>query len=183
MRPNPSIELTCPGKPGHAAQEPPKRFPPVPDWQPSIVQPLNVLIDRLRHYTDGQRDFAVFTNGTSVILPKGLSDEEAVRHATESLHKVFHAHPDMQPMNMKDGNILVRYNHDALNIVLSEVVATHWQEIEHRHQNALATDEVLITSLGHNKFDEFGMKALFGRCFMFMDAQAPKVVRVVRGAA
>ncbi len=163
--------------------EPPKRFPPVPDWKPSIAQPLDQIIDRLRYYTDGQRDFAVFTNGTAVILPNGLSDEQAVSHATESLHKVFHAHPDMQPTNMKDGNILVRYNHDALNLVLQEVATANWQEIEQKHQGALATDEVLITPLGHNKFDEYGMKALFGRCFMFMDAQAPQVVRVERSAA
>ena len=164
-------------------KEPPKRFPPVPDWQPSIVQPLDLIVDRLKCYTDGARDFAVFTNGTAVILPSGLSDEQAVSHATESLHKVFHAHPDMHPMNMKDGNVLVRYNHDALNIVLHEVSVANWHEIKQKHQGALATDEVLITPLGHNKFDELGMKALFGRCFMFMDAQAPNVIRVERSAA
>ncbi|UZE24723.1 hypothetical protein LOY67_04720 [Pseudomonas sp. B21-056] len=162
---------------------PSKRFPPVPDWQPSIAQPLDLIIDRIRHYTDGERDFAVFNNGTAVILPNGLSDEQAVSHATESLHKVFHAHPDMHPLAMKDGNILVRYNHDVLNVVLSEVTTANWQEIEQQHQRAIATDEVLITPLGHNRFDEFGMKALFGRCFMFMDAQAPKVVRIARSAA
>ena len=164
-------------------KEPPNRFPPVPDWQPSIVQPLELIIDRVKHYTDGKHDFAVFKNGTAVILPNGLSNEQAVSYATESLHKVLHAHPDMNPMNMKDGNVLVRYNHDALNVVLSVVAAANWQEIERNHQSAIATDEVLITPLGHNKFDEFGMKALFGRCFMFMDAQAPKVVRVERSAA
>jgi hypothetical protein len=44
----------------------------------------------------------------------------------------------------------------------------------------LATSGVLMTPLGANTFDEFGIKALFGRCFMFMDAQNPVVVRVVR---
>jgi hypothetical protein len=100
--------------------------------------------------------------------------------AKEALQKVFHAHPDMHPLNMKDGNILVRYNHDVANVVLNSVVAENWQEIKEQHQRALATDEVLITPLGHNKFDEFGMKALFGRCFMFMDAQVPQVIRVDR---
>lgn len=41
-------------------------------------------------------------------------------------------------------------------------------------------DEVLITPLGPNVFDDFGKMALFGRCFMFMDAQDPKVVRIER---
>ncbi len=46
--------------------------------------------------------------------------------------------------------------------------------------DALATDEVLITAQGQNKFDDFGKKALFGCCYMFMDAQVPVVVRIVR---
>jgi len=47
-------------------------------------------------------------------------------------------------------------------------------------QKALARAEVLITPLGQNKFDEFGMKALFGRCYFFMDAKKPVVMKVVR---
>lgn len=81
---------------------------------------------------------------------------------------------------MDDGNILVRYNHDVLNVVLSDFATQHFSEIDINHQRALATDEVLITSLGPNVFDEFGKKALFGRCFMFMDAQNPEVVKIVR---
>lgn len=158
----------------------PKRFPPVPDWQPSIVQSLDRIADRIRYYTNGSRDFALFQHGTCVILENDLSDEKAERFAQEVLHRVFHAHPDMNPLNMNDGNILVRYNHPAVNVVLSEVVEEHWSEIDRRHQQALATDEVLMTQLGPNRFDDFGKKALFGRCFMFMDAQSPKVVRIER---
>ena len=47
---------------------------------------------------------------------------------------------------------------------------------------ALAASEGLITPLGPNVFDEFGKKALFGRCFMFMDALRPVVARIVRRA-
>ena len=161
-------------------REPPKRFPPVPDWRPSIVQPLDRIVERVRHYTNGKRDFAVFAHGTAVLLPDGLTDAQAESHAKEALHRVFHAHADMHPMNMKDGNVMVGYNHGALNVVLSEVAAAHGQEIVEQHQRAIATDEVLLTPLGPNKFDELGMKGLFGRCFMFMDAQAPQVVRIER---
>lgn len=66
-------------------------------------------------------------------------------------------------------------------MVLSDFAKAHWTEIERNHQDALATSEVLITPLGHNKFDAFGMMALYGRCFMFMDAQKPEVVQIVRG--
>ena len=160
--------------------QPPKQFPPVPAWKPSIAQPLTKVSERIRHYTNGTRDFAVFSHGTVVILLDGLHDNEAETFAKEALRKVFHAHPDMHPLTMKDGNILVKYNHDTTNVVLDEIANENWAEIEKHHQQALATDEVIITPLGHNVFDDFGKKALFGRCFMFMDAQDPKVVKIER---
>lgn len=67
-------------------------------------------------------------------------------------------------------------------MVLKDVVEEHWAAIDRHHQDALATSEVLITPLGSNTFDDFGKKALFGQCFMFMDAQAPEVIRIVRAA-
>jgi len=124
----------------------------------------------------------VFAHGTVAILPDGLSDREAEEAALRALHDVFYAHVDMNPLEMKDGNVLVHYNHDVASVALKEVVDEHWREILQRYQEALATDELLITSLGPNKFDDVGKKALFARCYMFMDAQAPKVVRVCRKA-
>ena len=171
---------------GFKKKEPPQlppRFPPVPKWQPSIAAPLDDIIERMAHYTNRQRDFAVFKHGTCAILPSGLAQDQAIALAKQMLHKIFHAHPDMNPLAMKDGNILVQYNEPVVNIVLSEFVTRHWAEIDRKHQDALATSEVLITSAGQNKFDEFGKKALYGRCFMFMDAQGPEVVRVVRASA
>jgi hypothetical protein len=163
--------------------EPPKRFPPVPDWRPSIIQPIEQIADRIRHYTNGTKDFAIFSYGTVAILPNGLDDVKGDAYAKDALHKVFHAHPDMEPLNMKDGNILVRYSHDVVNVVLSGIIDQNWSEIEQKHMQALATDEVLITSLGSNKFDDFGKKSLFGRCFMFLDAQAPQVIKIERRTA
>lgn len=154
--------------------------PPVPEWRPSIVQPLERVIDRFTYYTDGKRDFAVFTHGTCAVLPDGLSDADAARAAVGILMQIFHYHPDMNPTPMDDGNILVRYNHPAANVVLQDVVDAHRDEIERNHQKAIAQHEVLITPLGQNVFDDFGKAALFGRCFMFMDAQSPAVVRIVR---
>jgi hypothetical protein len=159
---------------------PPPGFPPVPKWRPTIAPPLDQVIDRVSYYTDRKRDFAVFANGTCVILTSGLSDEAAVAEALTVLTKIFRFHPDMNPQPMDDGNILVQYNHPAINVVIDSFAMNHWAEIDLNHQGALAGDEVLITPLGPNKFDDFGKKALYGRCFMFMDAQEPKVVRVVR---
>ncbi len=160
--------------------EPPKRFPPIPEWQPAIAPDLQRLIERAEYYTNAKRDFAVFTHGTIAILPLGLSYEAACEHAVDALHAVFHAHPDMNPQNMDDGNILIGYNHDVANIVLSDFAMAHWAEIDAKHQLAIATDEVLITPEGPNVFDDFGKIALFGRCFMFMDALSPAVGSVVR---
>ena len=86
----------------------------------------------------------------------------------------------MNPTEMDDGNILIQYNHPAVNVVLESQTNKHWNLIDENHQRALVTDEVLITPLGNNVFDDFGKKVLFGRCFMFMDAQALEVVQIVR---
>lgn len=161
-------------------KNPPKRCPPVPDWRPAIVQPIDDLAERFKFYTDGSRDFAVFENGTVVILPSGLDDQAAQAHASQALRSVFYAHPDMNPIPMKDGNVLVQYSNDTANLVLKDIAEKNWFEIDKNHQRALATDEVLITPSGPNTFDDFGKTALFGRCYMFMDAQDPKIVRIVR---
>lgn len=158
------------------------KFPPVPDWRPQIEQPLERIVERLTYYLNGKRDFAVFRHGTCAILEDGLSDSEAQERARSILHSIFHFHPDMNPRNMDDGNVLVQYNHPAVNVVLEDLAIAHWAEIDANHQRALATSEVLITPLGQNVFDDFGKRALFGRCFMFMDAQTPKVVKLVRKA-
>ena len=155
-------------------------FPPVPAWQPSFGQPIEELIRSARKYTNGASDFAVFRNGTLSALPDGLSDLEAERHALTALSRVFHAHPDMNPLPMKDGNILIQYNHDVATVVLRDVIDAHWDEIQRRHLEALPRDEVLITPSGTNLFDDHGKAALFGRCYMFMDALEPQVVRLER---
>jgi len=137
-------------------------------------------VDRFRYYTDGQRSFVVFANGTCATVANDLSDEAAAEAATQILSSIINYHPDMTPNNMDDGNVLVRYRQPAFNVVLSDVAQAHWAEINQRHQEGLTPDEVLITPLGQNVFDDFGKKALLGRCYMFMDAQNPSVLRIER---
>ncbi len=155
-------------------------FPPVPDWEPEIKLPMDKIIDRFSYYTDGKKDFVLFTHGTCVIISDKLSDEDAEKEAIETLVKIFNYHPDMNPVSMDDGNLLVQYNHPAYNVVLDEITRKYMKTIEANHRRALARDEVLITSLGPNKFDEFGMKALFGRCYFFMDAKKPAITKIIR---
>jgi hypothetical protein len=157
------------------------QFPPVPDWAPSIPAPLERIVERFSYYTNDSKDFVVFANGTCVIVSPNLAHSEAVEEAKQTLHEIFHFHPDMKPLNMDDGNILVQYNHPAFSVVIEEELAPYLQTIKDNHQRALAKHEVLITSLGNNVFDEFGMKALFGRCYFFMDAKNPQVYRIIRG--
>ncbi|WP_447982286.1 hypothetical protein [Achromobacter kerstersii] len=140
-------------------------------------------MDRTHTYCNGLRDFAVFREGTISILPDGLSDTGAEAHALAALRSVFHAHIDMNPVAMRDGNIVVHYNHDVATVVLRELVDDHWAEIQTRHLDALATDEVLITGAGPNVFDDQGKAALFGRCYMFMDSVDPQVIRIERKSA
>ncbi|HWG10879.1 MAG TPA: hypothetical protein VN693_05210 [Rhodanobacteraceae bacterium] len=155
----------------------------MPDWQPDFVQPQDEVITALRHYTNSKKDFAMLRFGTFVLVPGGLNDADATAHALRSLHNVFNAHVDMRNADMDDGNVLVTYNHGVGNIALAKTISAAWNEIEKQHQRALATHEVLITPLGQNVFDACGKKALFARCYMFMDAQNPEVVQIVRVVA
>jgi hypothetical protein len=156
------------------------RFPPVPDWRPDIAPPLERIVERVRDYSRGERDLAFLQHGTAVLLPAGLDDAAAKAFALEALRAIFHRHPDMTPVPMRDGNLLVRYGDRVANVVLADIAATHRDAIEANHLRALFAGEVLLTSLGANVFDEIGKQALFGRCYLFMDAQAPRVVKIVR---
>jgi hypothetical protein len=114
------------------------------------------------------------------IVSNGVSEDQAKKEAIETIENIFNYHPDMNPLQMDDGNILVQYNHPAYNVVLDKVAKENIYLINKMHQKALTRDEVLITPLGPNKFDEFGMKALFGRCYFFMDAKNPIVSKIIR---
>jgi hypothetical protein len=162
------------------AAKAPARSPPVPDWRPDIVQPIERVVERLRYYSEGKRDLAFFAHGTVVLLPDGLDDDAARGFARDALHAIFHRHRDMDPEPMKDGNILVRYGERVANLVLGDIATLHRDAIESNHLRALATGEVLLTAQGANIFDDFGKRALFARCYLFMDAQAPDVVRIER---
>jgi hypothetical protein len=157
--------------------------PPVPAWRPSFAQPRDRVIERIRYYSDGRRDFAVFRHGTCVVLDPGLPDVDARAASLGALSGILKAHPDMTPTPMDDGNLLVRYNHPAANVVLRDVAEAHWDEIERRHLDGLVEAEVLITPLGPNRFDAFGKQALLGRAYMFMDALAPEIVAVERAGS
>lgn len=163
-----------------AREEPEPAFPPVPLWKPSFQQPIDQIVDRIAYYSDRQRDFAVFGNGTCAFLESGLSEADAEKVALRTLSEIFNFHPDMSPTSMDDGNILVSYNRPAVNVVLRDVALKHWPEVESRHIDGLTTSEVLITPLGPNKFDDFGKQALLGRAYMFMDAQNPEVIQIRR---
>jgi len=150
-------------------------FPPVPSWKPDFAVSNDTVLERMAFYTNGAADLVVFKHGTTVVLPSGLSDEDARAYAAQVLAAIFNAHPDFKPLSMKDGNILVTYNHPAFNVVVTSFVDAHLEIIMRKHLDALATDEVLITGNGPNKFNLFDMKALYGRTFMFVDAQNPEI--------
>lgn len=60
-------------------------------------------------------------NGTCIIFEANLDDAAASKAACTVLDAIFNYHPDMNPTPMDDGNILVRYNHPAFNVVLEDV--------------------------------------------------------------
>ena len=109
-----------------------------------------------------------------------MTDEAARAFAMQTLAAIFGYHPDMSPTPMDDGNLIVRYNHPAVNVVLNDVARAHWAEVEARHLDGLTPDEVLITPLGPNRFDDHGKMALLGRSYFFIDAQDPQVMSIER---
>ena len=168
--------------PAAVRANPATSLPPVPAWRPSFSQPIDRLEERFVYYTDGARDFVILKNGTCVLVDDGLSAAQATDAAFDILSQIYHFHPDMNPAHMDDGNIMVRYDHPAFNVVLADIAHVHWAEIEARHQDALVLDEVLLTPQGQNVFDDFGKQALLGRCYMFMDAEMPAVSHISRHA-
>lgn len=155
-------------------------FPPRPAWQPEFKITNDLVEDRMSYYLDDRADFVIFQNGTTVVLPEGLNDAQAIAHAKRVLDAVYNFHPDFHPMAMDDGNLLIKYNHPAYNIVIDAFAEAHMDKIESQQANALAKDEVIIGPEGTNKFDPFLMKALYGRTFMFMDGHAPIIERIYR---
>jgi hypothetical protein len=155
-------------------------LPPVPDWKPTFNSNTEEIISIFNYYSSGKRDFVVFKNNTVVIVDNGLNDDDAIKAAKDIINKIYNFHPDMTPQHMDDGNILVSYKHPAFNVVIEKNAQEHWEEIEAHHLESLCTSEVLMTPLGPNKFDDFGKKALWARCYFFMDAQKPEAIRIVR---
>ncbi|MCW9000361.1 MAG: hypothetical protein OQK04_16750, partial [Kangiellaceae bacterium] len=82
---------------GTQAQESDKPFPPVPKWKPTFNVSVEVVLERMKYYTDNAKDIVIFRNGTSVILPDDLNDKEANQYALEVLSQIFNYHPDMNP--------------------------------------------------------------------------------------
>jgi hypothetical protein len=162
------------------AETPKSSFPPVPRWHPSFSQPLDRVTDRISYYANRRKDFVVFRDGTCVLLADGLTEKQAAEFALKVLSDILNFHPDMNPTPMDDGNLLVQYNHPAVNVVLHDVAQAHWSEIESRYMDGLTPSEVLVTPLGPNKFDAFGKQALLGRAYMFMDAQKPEISKIIR---
>ncbi len=155
-------------------------FPPVPVWKPSFEQPLDEIAERVAYYTSNRVDFCVLRYGTCVVPEAGLTDDQVRLSSRKVLSDIIGYHPDMNPSVIDDGNVVVQYNHPAINVVLNDIARNNWREIEERHLDGLVPSEVLITPIGPNKFDDVGKKALLGRAYMFMDAQDPEVVQISR---
>jgi len=157
-----------------------KEFPAAPEWKPSFNADLDEIISIFRHYTNNKSDFVVFANLTLVLIEDGLDDNRAIRNAIKTLSKIYNYHPYMEPHGMDDGNLLISYSYPAFNIAVEKTAKTHWKEIQENHRRALCSSEVMFTSLSPKDFDDVGKKALWARCYFFMDAQNPEVVRIVR---
>lgn len=151
-------------------------FPPKPNWKPNLPIDTNMIFEKAKYYTGEKLQFAVFQHGTVAFWSKAV--ENIKESAKETLDKIYNSHPDFNPILMDDGNYLIEYSQPAFTIVFSEEIKNNWTYIEDNHIDGICKDEVLINAKGqHNVFDHVGKICLFGRSKMFMDAQAPVVVK------
>ena len=151
-------------------------FPPKPEWKPNLPVDIELIYEKAKYYTGDKLQFAIFQNGTITFFSNKVDNIED--SAKASLDKIYNSHPDFKPMTMDDGNYLVEYSQPAFTIVFKDEIESHWDYIDKNHQDGICRAEVLINAQGqHNMFDSVGKICLFGRAKMFMDAQAPKVVK------
>jgi hypothetical protein len=157
--------------------KPPEDFPPKPKWKPTISVDLERTIQTFVYYTDKKKGFAIFRNGTCVLIPD--TDANPENAAKEILNKVYMYHPDFNPQAMDDGNFLVKYSQPAYSIVFKDEYEKNRGYIDQNHLDGLTRDEVLLNAKGEaNKFDDSGKIGLFARSRMFLDAQDPVVVKI-----
>ena len=155
----------------------PDDFPPKPKWKPNLPVDIERTIQTFAYYSDKKRTFAVFQNGTCVLVTDGTTNVEST--AKEILNKVYNYHPDFNPQAMDDGNFMVSYSQPAYGVVFKDELEKNRDYIDQNHLDGLTRDEVLLNANGEaNKFDERGKIGLFARSRMFLDAQNPVVVKI-----
>jgi hypothetical protein len=154
-------------------------FPPKPKWKPTVPMDIPKTIQTFAYYTDHKRAFAVFTHGTCVLLPEGSQDAE--KDAKQILDDVYNWHPDFNTQTMDDGNFMVSYSQPAYSIVFEKEFEANRDYINRNHLDGVVRSEVLLNAKGEpNTFDDIAKIGLFGRARMFLDAQAPVIVRIYR---
>ena len=152
-------------------------FPPKPKWKPNVPIDFQRTIETIAYYSDKKKTFAVFENGTCIVIPDGDANPE--KQTKGILNKVYNYHPDFNPQTMDDGNFMVSYSQPAYSIVFKDEFEKNRDYIEKNHLDGLVRAEVLLNAKREpNKFDDIGKIGLFARARMFLDAQNPVVVKI-----
>jgi len=161
-------------------QKPADDFPPKPKWRPNVPVNIETVADRAAYYTNRQRTVVIFRNGTCVVLPRESAKPEV--EAKEVLNKVFNYHPDFNPQAMDDGNYAVTFSQpNCFAVVTRSEFERNKDYIVKNHLDGVVKDEVLLNAEKKpNVFDERGMIGLFGRARMFMDAENPAIVKILK---
>ncbi len=158
-----------------------QNFPPTPEWRPDLPVDTDAVCEKAKYYTGSRLQLAVFRNGTVAFFPDRVENVE--ESAMSALDRIFHAHPDFNPLTMDDGNYLIEYSQPAFTIVFRDEIERHWDYIDENHRDGICPSEVLIDAQGrYNVFDDVGKICLFGRAKMFMDALSPEIVRTFEPA-
>ncbi|MEJ2110642.1 MAG: hypothetical protein P8Z37_12170 [Acidobacteriota bacterium] len=157
--------------------ESPIDYPPKPKWKPQIPVDLDRIVKTFQYYSDNEKVFVVFENGTCV--PIDADSNQPEQDALALLDRLYHQHPDFNPILMDDGNWMISHSDVAFSICFADEIESNWEIIDKNHLDALARGEVLLNAKQQpNVFDKRGKVGLFGRTRWFMDCENPKVVGI-----
>jgi hypothetical protein len=148
---------------------------PKPPWKPVRIEPPAWHVDRLAHYTDRRKGFAVYQHGTAVF--DGNSKSPDIAQCNARLVDVVTHSPDFSVVEMRDGCFLVSFRGSVFAVVDGEFVGKNrqWLLTNAKAYGLFPSEKLLAPSAkainaGHHAI------GLFARANLYLDVEDQIVV-------
>ena len=140
-------------------------------WTPEEVDPTDIVLERLKAFTDMERAFVVFKNGTAV-----FSDSKNARSDGDyqyTLEAAIALAPDFRTLPMEDGNLLIRFRGPVTGLVLREFYHDHESGIvTSLEDGGLLPGELLKQPVPEHDNSWHYYAGLFARAKLFADVES-----------